>query len=116
MVRIKRGVTNHRRHKKVLKRTKGQYGARSRRYKVAHEAMIHSLDYAYRGRRQRRRDLRRLWILRINAASRQHGLTYSTFMHGLRKAGITVDRKMLADLAVRDAEAFGQIAAQAAAV
>ena len=113
MVRIKRGVTNHRRHKKVLQRTKGQYGARSRRYRVAHEAMLHSLDYAYRGRRQRKRDMRRLWILRINAAARQHGYTYSTLIYGLKQAGVIIDRKMLADLAVRDGPAFAVIVAKA---
>ena len=113
MVRAKRAVPARKRHKKVLRRTKGYYGARGRLYKAAHEAMLHALTYAYHGRRLRKRDMRRLWIVRINAAARQHGLSYSRFMHGLQQAGITIDRKMLADLAVRDSDGFAQVAALA---
>lgn len=109
MTRIKSGVTTHRRHKKVLKLTKGQRGARHRRYRVAHEAMMKSLSHAYRHRRERKGDFRRLWIIRINAAARQQGLSYSSFMYGLKKAGVEVDRKMLADMAVRDPTAFSQL-------
>ncbi|RMD65347.1 50S ribosomal protein L20 [Candidatus Parcubacteria bacterium] len=106
MTRVKRGVTAHARHKKVLKFTKGHYGARHRLFKTANESMIHALVYAYRDRRNRKRDFRRLWITRINAASRQHGLSYSKFMHGLKQANVRLDRKILADLAVRDPKAF----------
>lgn len=110
MARVKRGVTAHRRHKKVLAQTKGHYGTNNRLYKRAHESLMRSLAYAYRDRRTRKRDMRRLWIIRINAASRLNGLTYSTFINGLNLAGVKVDRKMLADLAVRDATAFSAIA------
>ena len=109
MARIKRGVTAHRRHRKVLGQTKGYYGTRNRLFKRANEAMMRSLAFQYRDRRTRKRDMRRLWIQRINAASRANGLQYSRLIHGLSLAGIEVDRKMLADLAVRDEEAFTAI-------
>jgi large subunit ribosomal protein L20 len=109
MARIKRGVTNHRRHKKILKLAKGYVLGRSKLYKAAHEAVMHALDYQYRDRRNKKRDMRRLWVIRINAAARTNGLSYSTFMSGLRRANVSVDRKILADLAVRDAAAFSRI-------
>ncbi len=114
MPRVKRGVTSHKRHKKVLERAKGMRGARSRVYSPAHEAVMHALAYAYRDRRNRKRDMRKLWIMRINAASRLYGLSYSKFVHGLALANITVNRKMLADMAVYNGAAFGEIAKQAA--
>lgn len=110
MTRVKRGVTARRRHKKVLAFTKGQWGARSRLFKTANEAMIHSLAYAYRDRRNRKRDFHRLWIVRINAAARELGLSYSRFMDGLRRAGVQINRKMLADMAVRDPNEFARLA------
>ena len=110
MPRVKRGVPAHKRHKKVLNLTKGHWGARHRLYKTAHESMLHSLAYAYRDRRNRKRDFRRLWITRINAAARQNGMSYSTFMHGMKLAGIEIDRKVLADIAVRDPETFRRFA------
>ena len=113
MTRVKGGPQGHLRHKKVLKITKGQRGAKHRLFKRANEAMLKSLWYATRDRRVRKRDLRKLWIARINAAARQEGMTYSTFMHGLKLAGIEVDRKMLADIAVRDAETFRRFAESA---
>src|SRR5579862_7041395 len=106
MPRVKRGVTAHKRHKKVLALTKGHWGARHRLYRTAHESMLHALAYAYRDRRNRKRDFRRLWIQRINAAARIHGLSYSRFICGLIKANITIDRKILAELAVHDLQAF----------
>lgn len=109
MPRVKGGVTARQRHKKVLKLTKGQRGARSRLYRRANEAMLKSLWYSYRDRRVRKRDFRRLWITRINAASRLNGLPYNRFMAGLKLAGVEVDRKMLADLAITDAAAFSQL-------
>lgn len=109
MPRAKSGVTTHRRHKKVLAMTKGQKATRHSLYRRAHEAMLHSLSYAYAHRRDRKGDMRRLWILRINAASRAHGMNYGRFMHGLKKAGVAVDRKMLADMAVREPEAFAEL-------
>ncbi len=115
MPRVKRGVTARRRHKKVLKQAKGYYGARSRVYRVAKQAVIKAGQYAYRDRRQRKRQFRALWIQRINAAARMHDLSYSRFMNGLKKAGIEIDRKMLADLAVHDLPAFGQLAEKARA-
>src|SRR6266852_5891007 len=102
MARIKRGVPAHRRHKAILDRAKGFRYSRKLLFRPANEAVLHALAYAYRDRRQRRRDFRRLWIARINAAARQGGLTYNRFMFGLRQAGVEIDRKMLADLAVRD--------------
>ncbi len=110
MTRVKRGVTARARHKKVLKLTKGHYGARHRLFKTANESMIHALVYAYRDRRRRKRDFRRLWITRINAASRQHGMSYSKFMHGLKQADVQLDRKILADLAMNEPKAFEAVA------
>jgi large subunit ribosomal protein L20 len=112
MARVKRGVVAHRRHKKVLKKAKGYYGARSRTYKIANQAVTKAGQYAYRDRRQRKRQFRALWIQRINAAARIHGISYSVFISGLKKAEIEIDRKVLADLAVKDANAFAQIVAQ----
>ena len=109
MARTKTGFVRRRRHKKVLKLTKGQWGTRSKNFKRANEAMMRSLWYAYRDRRQRRRQLRRLWIQRINAAARINGLKYSQLMHGLKKADVSLDRKSLAAIAVRDAETFSRI-------
>ena len=106
MPRVKGGVSAHRRHKKVLALTKGQRATRHSLYKRAHEAMLKSLSYAYSHRRERKGDMRRLWILRISAASRAQGLNYSRFMEGLRKSGIEINRKILADMAVREPEAF----------
>ncbi|HLU35542.1 MAG TPA: 50S ribosomal protein L20 [Thermomicrobiales bacterium] len=106
MARVKRGAAAHRRHRKVLVQVKGHRGTRNRLYKRANESLMRALQYAYRDRRNRKRDMRRLWIQRINAASRLNGLPYSKFMHGLSVAGVEVDRKILADIAVRDEEAF----------
>lgn len=113
MARVKRGVTARKRHKKVLKKAKGYYGARSRVYRVAKQAVIKAEQYAYRDRKQRKRQFRALWIVRINAAARAVGMSYSRLMHGLLKANIEVDRKMLADLAVHDEAAFNALAEQA---
>ena len=115
MPRVKRGVTAHARHKKVLKQAKGYYGARKNVYRVAKQAVTKAGQYAYRDRRQRKRQFRALWIVRINAAARQFGLSYSRLMDGLSKSQIALDRKVLADLAVHDLAAFGQIAEQAKA-
>jgi large subunit ribosomal protein L20 len=109
MARVKRGVTAHRRHKKVLAQVKGHYSTNNRLYKRAHESLMRSLAYAYRDRRTKKRDMRRLWIIRINAASRLNGLSYSHLINGLNLAGVKVDRKILADLAVRDAGAFSAV-------
>lgn len=109
MPRVKRGVTARAKHKKVLKQAKGYYGARSRVYRVAKQAVIKALQYAYRDRRQRKRQFRALWIARINAASRQCGLSYSRFISGLQKAGVALDRKVLADIAVNDKVAFSRL-------
>jgi large subunit ribosomal protein L20 len=109
MARVKRGVTTHARHKKVLERAKGYRGRNSTVYKVAIEKVEKGLQYAYRDRRNRKRSFRRLWIQRINAAARGHGMTYSQFMGGLIKAGIEIDRKVLADLAMREPEAFAAL-------
>ena len=109
MPRVKRGVTAHKRHKKILKRTEGHWGARHRLIKTARESMMHALRYAYRDRRNRKRDMRRLWITRINAASRMYGIKYGDFIHGLSLAGVSVDRKIMADLAVTDLAAFGAL-------
>jgi large subunit ribosomal protein L20 len=113
MARVKRGVTTHARHKKVLKRAKGYRGRAKTAYKVAIERVEKALQYAYRDRRNRKRDFRGLWIQRINAAARSHGLTYSVFMGGLAKAGIEIDRKILSDLAVREPEAFAALVQEA---
>jgi len=109
MSRVKRGVTTHRRHKKVLDEAKGYWGGRHRLYKTAKEAVMHARQYAYRDRRNRKRDFRRLWIVRINAACRQYGILYSQFIDALKKAGIELNRKVLADIAVRDPAAFVEI-------
>ncbi len=106
MTRVKRGVTARARHKKVLKLTKGHYGARHLLFKTANESLMHAQVYAYRDRRRRKRDFRRLWITRINAGSRQHGLSYSRFIHGMKLADVRLDRKILADLAVHEPKAF----------
>ncbi len=110
MTRVKRGVTARARHKKILKLTKGHYGARHRLFKTANESMIHAHVYAYRDRRRRKRDFRRLWITRINAASRQNGMSYSKFMYGLKQADVQLDRKILADLAMNEPKAFEAVA------
>ncbi len=115
MPRVKRGVTARARHKKVLDQAKGYRGRRSTVYRIAKEAVMKAGQYAYRDRRQRKRQFRALWIARINAAARELGLTYSTLMHGLKKAAVEVDRKVLADLAVMDKPAFAKIADQAKA-
>ncbi len=109
MARVKRGVTKRRRHKKILALARGYRGSSSRNYKWAKEAVIHAWSHAYRHRRERKGDFRRLWILRINAAARQAGITYHQFMHGLRVANMEINRKMLADLAVRDPKAFDDL-------
>jgi len=115
MPRVKRGVPAHKRHKKVLELARGHKGTRHIRYKVAHESVMKALAYAYRDRRNRKRDMRRLWITRINAAAHNHGMTYSRLIRGLQLAGIAVDRKILADLAVRDDAVFGELVKQAGA-
>ena len=113
MARVKRGVTAGRRHKKVLRKAKGYYNARRKVFRAAKQAVIKAGQYAYRDRRQKKREFRALWITRINAAARLHGLSYSKIINGLLKAGMEIDRKVLADLAMHDAEAFGAIAQQA---
>ena len=113
MARVKGGVQTKKSHKAVMDRAKGYRGARSRRFKVASEAVDHADRYAYRDRRSRKGDFRKLWISRINAAAREQGLSYNRFMHGLKLAGVEVDRKNLADLAVRDQAAFGALVATA---
>jgi large subunit ribosomal protein L20 len=115
MPRVKRGVTARARHKKVLQQAKGYRGRRKNVYRIAKEAVMKAGQYAYRDRRQRKRQFRTLWIARINAAAREQGLTYSVFMNGLKKAAIDIDRKVLADLAVFDKAAFAQIVGQAKA-
>lgn len=115
MPRIKRGTMTHKRHKKVLERAKGYWGGRSRLFKTAKEAVMHSMKYAYRDRRNRKRDFRRLWITRINAACRELGLPYGRFIEGLSKAGVELDRKMLSEMAIHDAKAFAQLVEQAKA-
>jgi len=113
MARVKGGFVTRRRHKKVLKLAKGYFGSKHRLFKTANEQVMKSLLYAYRDRRQRKRDFRRLWIIRINAAARMNGLSYNKLMHGLKLAGVKINRKMLADLAVNDAKAFSDLAATA---
>lgn len=110
MPRAKNNVAAHRRHKKVLRQAKGNYGGRSRLYRTARETVQKGLAYAYRDRRNKKRDFRRLWIIRINAAARLNGLSYSAFIDGLKKAGVSLNRKMLADIAVRDSKAFAELA------
>jgi large subunit ribosomal protein L20 len=109
MARVKRGVTAHRRHKSVLDRAKGFRLSKKLLFRPANEAVLHALAYSFRDRRARKRDMRRLWIARINAAARQGGLPYNRFMHGLRQAGVEIDRKVLADLAVRDSGSFARL-------
>src|ERR1700755_2809685 len=115
MARVKRGVMAGRRHKKILGKAKGYYNARRKVFRAAKQAVIKAGQYAYRDRRQKKREFRALWIARINAGARLHGLSYSRMINGLMKAEVEIDRKMLADLAVHDAAAFGAIAAQAKA-
>ena len=115
MARIKGAMMTRKRRKKVLKLAKGYFGAKSKLFKTAKEAVMKSGQYAYIGRRQRKRDFRRLWIARINAAAKMNGMNYSTFMNGLKKAGVTLNRKMLAELAVSDAAAFTALVEQAKA-
>jgi large subunit ribosomal protein L20 len=109
MARVKRGVTAHKRHKRLLDAAKGRKGTRSKLVKPAREALLHALAYATRDRKQRKRQMRSLWIVRINAAARANGMSYGQLMNGLRKADVELDRKILADLAVRDAATFGRI-------
>ena len=113
MPRIKRGVTTHHRHKKILAMTKGQRASRHSLYRRAHEAMLKSLSYAYQHRRERKGDMRKLWILRINAASRAQGLKYGQFMNLLKRSGIDMNRKMLAEMATREPEAFNELVSTA---
>ena len=115
MARVKRGVTARRRHKKIIAKARGYYNARRKVFRVAKQAVTKAAQYAYIGRKQRKRQFRALWIVRINAAARQFGLSYSRMMNGLKKAGITVDRKVLADIAVHDIKAFGSLAEKAKA-
>ena len=115
MPRVRKGVAAHQRHNKIRQQAKGYWGARHRWIRLAKETRMRALAYAYRDRRQRKRDFRRLWIARINAAARSHGLSYSRLTEGLRKAGIEIDRKMLADLAVKDQAAFAELAKVAGA-
>ncbi|RKY61615.1 MAG: 50S ribosomal protein L20 [Candidatus Latescibacterota bacterium] len=115
MPRVKSSVTARRRHKKILKAAKGYWGNKSRNYRRAKEALLKAWSYAYRDRRQRKRDFRRLWIVRINAAARLYGLSYSQFMYGLKRAGVEMDRKVLADIAVRDPQAFEAVVEKAKA-
>ena len=112
-MRVKGGTVTRRRHKKILKQTKGYYATRHKLFRRANEAWMKSMAYAYRDRRNRRRDMRRLWIIRINAAARLNGTTYSRLIHGLKKANIVIDRKMLAELAVNEPAAFAKIVAVA---
>jgi len=109
MARVKRGVAAHRRHKRLLNQAEGRRGTRSKLIRPAREALIHALVYAYRDRRDRKRVMRRLWIERINAASRQHGMPYGRFIAGLKAAGVEVDRKILADMAIREPAAFAAV-------
>ena len=110
MARVKRGVTAHRRHKRLLRAAEGRRGTRSTLIKPAREALLHAMAYAYVGRKQRKRQMRQLWVIRLNAAARLHGLTYGKFISGLKAAGVVLDRKVLADIAVRDAATFARIA------
>lgn len=109
MARVKRGVTSRRRHKKILRQAKGYYGNRSKIFRVANQSVMRSLQYAYAHRRLRKRDFRKLWIARINAAARMNGMSYSRFINGLTKAGVEINRKVLADLAISDAKAFSDL-------
>ena len=109
MPRVKRALNAHKKRRTVLNRAKGYYGAKSRSYRAAKEQVQHSLQYQYRDRRKKKREIRRLWITRINAAARINGMSYSTFMNGLKKAGVELDRKVLADMAVNDPQAFAAL-------
>ncbi len=109
MARVKRGMTASAKHKKIRDLAKGYYGAKHRWFRTANEAVLHAGQYAYRDRRNKKRDLRRLWIARINAGARQNGMSYSTFINGLLKAGVEIDRKVLSDLAIADTAAFAQV-------
>jgi large subunit ribosomal protein L20 len=113
VTRVKGGGHSRRRHKKIVKMTKGMYGTRHRLFRRANEALLNSLSYAYRDRRRRKRDLRRLWISRINAAARLNGTTYSRLIHGMKQSNIRLNRKMLADIAVRDPETFAEVVSTA---
>ena len=113
MPRIKRGTMTHKRHKKVLERAKGYWGGRSRLFKTANEAVAHALQYAYRDRRARKRDFRKLWIARINAGTRANGMQYSRFIEGLTKAGVEIDRKVLSDMAINDQAGFAAVVKKA---
>lgn len=113
MPRVKRGVMTHKRHKKIIERAKGYWGARHHLFKTANEAVMHALQYAYRDRRNRKREFRRLWIARINAATRANGMQYSRFIEGLTKAGIEIDRKVLSDMAIKDPQAFTSLVQKA---
>ena len=115
MARIKRGVAAHAKHKKVLKSAKGYYGSKSTLFRTANQAVIKSMTYSYIGRKRRKRDFRQLWIARINAAARQNGLSYSKFMYGLKKANISINRKMLSEMAISDAEGFAKLVVAAKA-
>jgi len=116
MARIKGAVNSRKRHKRTLKLAKGYFGARSKQYRAAKQAVMRAMAASFAGRKQTKREYRRLWITRINAAARIHGLSYSQFMHGIKKAGIDINRKMLAEMAVNDASAFAQLAKLAGAV
>lgn len=109
MARVKGGVTARKRHKRVLKQAKGYYGAKSKLYRPANQAVMKSLDYAYSGRKQRKRQFRQMWIARINAAARANGMNYSTFISGLKKAEVDVNRKMLSEMAIHDPEGFAKL-------
>jgi large subunit ribosomal protein L20 len=110
MARVKRGVTAHKRHKRLLKAAEGRKGTKSKLYRPAHEAQLHAMAYAYRGRKERKRQMRALWITRLGAAARLNGISYNRFISGLKAAGVILDRKVLADIAVRDAATFARIA------
>jgi large subunit ribosomal protein L20 len=110
MARVKRGVTAHRRHKRLLKSAEGKRGTHSKLIRSAREAQLHAMAYAFRGRKERKRQMRSLWIVRLNAAAREQGLTYGSLMSGLKAAGVQLDRKVLADICVRDAATFARIA------
>jgi large subunit ribosomal protein L20 len=109
MARVKKAINARKKHKKVLKLAKGYFGAKSKQFRAANQAVMKSLSYAYVGHKRKKRDYRKLWIARINAASRQNGLSYSRFINGLKQAGVEVDRKILADMAVHDSEGFSQL-------
>ena len=113
MARVKRGVTKHRRHKKILTMAKGHYSVRHRHFRRAKESVLHALMYSYGHRKERKGDFRRLWVIRIGAAARLHGLSYSTFVHGLKQAGIDLNRKLLADIALNEPEHFGTLVGKA---